>query len=251
MSDLKAELALRKAALSDPIKYIEYLRPENLQDFDKEPAQHHYLLARELRDMAEGKSLQTAVSEPPGSAKSFYCSIVFPTLLVARDPSHKVLALTSSESLGEDFSIRRRQIFRSQRWQNLASTSLSPDAQSLQKQLTLQGGGVYTFGAGSNIQGFRCNTIVADDLVSGYEVAGSLSQLDKLWNWYISEARARLVDFLAWHCGPSEAPDILDALLATDDTLLARGGTRTTHESLGRLLHSGSVSLANPVWVFP
>jgi phage terminase large subunit-like protein len=69
---------------------------------------------------------------------------------------------------------------------------LSPDAQGLQKQLTLLGGGIYCAGAGSTITGFRADGVFSDDLITGMEQASSLAQLDKLWNWYISEARSRL-----------------------------------------------------------
>jgi predicted phage terminase large subunit-like protein len=47
-------------------------------------------------------------------------------------------------------------------------------------------------GAGSAITGMRADVLVSDDLVSGQEQADSMGQLDKLWEWYLSDARTRL-----------------------------------------------------------
>jgi len=198
------ELLKRQRALGDIHEYIRYLRVGGLPDFHYEPAKHHRVIGGTLNEMArsighaldpnfEGDVLdRAAISLPPGSAKSFYSSIVFPTFLLARNPRHKILCTNAAESLAEDFARRRRQIMLTPAWQQLAGTSLLSDAKSLGFQGVPEGGGIYAYGAGSTIQGIRADALIGDDLITGHEMAGNLSLLDKLWNWFISEARARV-----------------------------------------------------------
>lgn len=192
VADLQSSVQERIRALNSVEAYIEWLRPEMLPDFDKVPAKHHRLFMSIIEDIAFGRSDRDAISVPPGAAKSLYFSIIGPTWMFARDPTEKHLCITASENIAEDFSRRRRQILKSERWQLLSSTSLMPDAQSLGFQGVKEGGGIYAFGAGSTIQSIRADHLWPDDLVTGLEQAGSISQLDKLWNWYLAEARTRL-----------------------------------------------------------
>lgn len=192
------ELLRRQGALTNILEYIKYLRPEGLPDFHHQPAKHHRIFARRINRVAESIRTRSeeedrkAISVPPGAAKSFYFSIVGPTFILAADPSLKIICANAAESLAEDFARRRRQIMMTPTWQRLAETSLLPDAKSLSFQGTKEGGGIYAVGAGSTIQGLRADLLVGDDLVTGHEEASNLTQLDKKWKWYLSEARSRL-----------------------------------------------------------
>jgi predicted phage terminase large subunit-like protein len=196
--DAAREVLRRRRAKQDILDYIKYLAPEGLPDFHWKPASHHRLFAdviNRVRDTVHERREDDdrhATSVPPGAAKSFYYSITAPTFLLAADPSLKILCVNAAESLAEDFARRRRQIMLSARWQRLSGTSLLADAKSLGFQGTKEGGGIYATGAGSTIQGLRADVLIGDDLVTGHEEAASLAQLDKKWNWYLSEARSRL-----------------------------------------------------------
>jgi predicted phage terminase large subunit-like protein len=197
-SEAANELLRRREAKRDILAYIRYMRGEHLPDFSWEPAKHHRLFAgvlNRVRDTIHERREEDdrhATSVPPGAAKSFYYSITGPTFLLAADPSLKILCINAAESLAEDFARRRRQIMLSRSWQKLSGSSLLADAKSLSFQGTKEGGGIYAVGAGSTIQGLRADCLIGDDLVTGHEEAASLSQLDKKWNWYLSEARSRL-----------------------------------------------------------
>ena len=187
-----AELLRRREALCSVEKYIHYMRCEGLPDFHYDPADHHLLMIRLLEAIMMGEEDRAAISLPPGSAKSFFFTVLGPTILLARYPHKKIICASASESLAEDFSRRRRQIMLTPAWERLSGTSLLADAKNLSFQGVKEGGGIYAVGAGSTIQGLRADYLIADDLVSGFEQAQNLAQLDKLWNWYLSEARARL-----------------------------------------------------------
>jgi predicted phage terminase large subunit-like protein len=223
----------RRQAKGHLVEYIRYMRPAILPDFQHEPAAHHEVIAGVLTEMAGligdagADHAQTAISLPPGSAKSFYGSITWPTYLLAKNPSWKILCVSAGESLAEDFARRRRQIMLSPYWESLAGTSLMPDSRSLEFMGTKEGGGIYAYGAGSTIQGIRADALVADDLVKGHEMAASLSQLDKLWNWYVSEARERL------------KPEGIELMIATRWALL---------DPIGRVLRLTEKKLEN--WTY-
>jgi predicted phage terminase large subunit-like protein len=174
------------------------MRPARLPDFHFEPAAHHRLIGGELNRLTTAIRARhedgdrSAISLPPGAAKSFYGSITWPTQLLAFDPTLKILCINAAERLADDFARRRRQIMLSPEWEDLAGTTLMPDARGLGFQGTKEGGGIYAFGAGATIQGIRADALVGDDLITGDEEAGSLAQLDKKWRWYKSEARPRL-----------------------------------------------------------
>lgn len=208
------EYMRRKEARRDILSFIDYLRPAYLPDFHWQPAKHHRVFAEVINRLLDALVNRTeehdreAVSVPPGSAKSFYFSVTAPCLFLAADPSFKLICVSAGESLAEDFARRRRQILLSPQWQALAGSSLMPDAKGLGYMGTTAGGGIYAVGAGSTIQGLRADALFGDDLVTGHEEAASLSQLDKKWNWYVSEARARL------------RPGGVEALIATRWALL-------------------------------
>jgi predicted phage terminase large subunit-like protein len=186
------ELQLRRHARTDIYAYIEYMSRTGLLDFKFEPELHHKLIIDDLHKMIDGKWDQEAFSLPPGSAKSTYISVILPTFLLANDPTLKLLCISNSEMLSEDFARRRRAIMRSEEWQQISQTSLASDAQSLAAMGTNEGGSIYAVGCGSTITGLRADWVIMDDLVKGFEQANSMSQLDKIWSWLISEARSRL-----------------------------------------------------------
>lgn len=187
------EALLLKQAKTNIFRFCEYMQRENFVDFKFPPtAAHHQLMVNDLHLVQCGIMPKLSISLPPGSAKSTYASVIFPCWLLAQDPTVQVLCVSASEGLAEEFSRRRRQILRSDAWQRLAGSSLHADAQSLSKQITLAGGGITAAGQGGSIQGLRADYLISDDLVRGFEQANSVSQLDKIFNWYLSEARSRL-----------------------------------------------------------
>lgn len=192
------ELLRRRRARTLHTEYLEYLRPTQLPDFHHTPADHHILFADALDQLQASLTQRSeegdrvAISVPPGAAKSFYGSITYPTKLLASDPRMKIICVSAGELLAEDFARRRRAIMSTPEWQRLAGASLAQDSKALHFMGTTKGGGIYAVGAGTTIQGLRADALIADDLVAGFEMAASVTQLDKLWNWYLSEARSRL-----------------------------------------------------------
>ena len=82
------------------------------------PAQHHILLLNELSKVARGETRQLMVFMPPGSAKSSYCSVIFPAWFMSAGyntdyitpPPISILAASHTASLAEKFSRKVQRI---------------------------------------------------------------------------------------------------------------------------------------------
>jgi predicted phage terminase large subunit-like protein len=130
---------------------------------------------------------------PPGAAKSTYSSVQAVTLWMARNPHKNALCCSNTQDLAEAFNRRRRMVVETDEWQELAGTHLDPNNKGV-KEFGLQAGGLsIAAGAGSSITGKRSHFNVADDLIIGHEQANSPTQLDKLWTWWMTDFRSRLV----------------------------------------------------------
>ena len=77
-----------------------------LSRFGFEPEAHHRLLIRELEAIEAGENDRLMVFMPPGSAKSFYASILFPPWFLARRANRDVIGASHGSELAEDFSAR-------------------------------------------------------------------------------------------------------------------------------------------------
>jgi hypothetical protein len=75
-----------------------------------EPALHHRLLIRKLTEVWYGKIKRLMVFMPPGSAKSTYCSVLFPPWYIQAHPTHSILAASHTSELAEKWGRRVRNL---------------------------------------------------------------------------------------------------------------------------------------------
>lgn len=197
MDELHALIERReqiKSALGSMHHYREFINEGHHPDFMYEPANHHELIMNALEELIEGDDWDALlIMAPPGSAKSTYGSVQFPTWVWAKYPMMKILACSNTTTMAEDFARRRRSVCEMEQWQILSDTELDPQQINIGGFANKLGGVMYARGAGSSIAGLRCNLLVSDDLISSFEEANSPGQLDKLWEWYGTDARTRLV----------------------------------------------------------
>ena len=197
MDDLHALIERReqiKAAKGSMHAYREFINEGHHPDFMYEPAPHHELIMGEIEDLIEKDDYDVLlIMAPPGSAKSTYASVQAPTWIWAKYPMMKILACSNTTTMAEDFARRRRSVCEMEQWQILSDTELDPAQINIGGFANKLGGVMYARGAGSSIAGLRCNLLLSDDLISSFEEANSPGQLDKLWEWYGTDARTRLV----------------------------------------------------------
>ena len=187
------ELLRRRHACDSLAAYRDYLAASGLPDFQYPHAAHHALIAGHLERLARREIKRLMILLPPGSAKSTIGNVQFLTYLLARNPREQVLAVSHSESLAESFARRKRAVLQTQEWQALAGTGLADDQQSLHRFATVAGGIHTSAGVGSAITGLRASVGLIDDPISGFEIALSSTQLQKIVDWHDTDYRSRLL----------------------------------------------------------
>jgi hypothetical protein len=136
-----------------------------------EPAAHHRFLIDKLTAVAEGKIKNLAVFMPPGSAKSTYCSILFPAWLFAIFPSRSIVAASHTLELGEKWGRRIRNLI--QEHHTTLGIELAADSQAAGRWALASKGEYLAAGVGSAITGYRADLGIIDDPVKSREDADS------------------------------------------------------------------------------
>lgn len=172
--------------------YREYLAGAHA-DFQHPPAAHHDKIIEALHALERDECKGVLITAPPGSAKSTYVSVQFATWMWARHPDWHILACSNTTDLAETFNRRRRNLCYTPEWEVLAGTSIAKDQQGVSRFANIHGGTMTAAGVGSAIVGLRSHLNVLDDPVQSFEQAMSASQLDKIWDWFETDFRSRLL----------------------------------------------------------
>lgn len=130
---------------------------------------------------------------PPGSAKSTYASILFPSWYIGRHPDKSIIHASHTTELAERWGRRIRNTIAEPRYSRLfPDAALAADSQAAGRWATQEGGEYYAAGAGSAIVGFRADLGIIDDPVAGREQADSEREREKIKEWYRSDFSTRL-----------------------------------------------------------
>lgn len=200
LNALEAKLALRaRESLTEFARYIP-IPGVPLRDDDEceefypasvEPAAHHRLMLSVLQGIADGKIRRAMIMLPPGTAKSTWCSVVFPAWYMGRHPRANIIATSYASDLARKFGRRCRSIIKSQEYAatfgiGLTGDNAAADDWSLTNGSTYMAGGVL-----AGITGNRADGLIIDDPIKGREEADSKVIRDKVWEAYKSDLRSR------------------------------------------------------------
>ena len=117
-------LLQRRKARNSFTDYCEYIAPE------EPPAAHHRLLCERLQDIVDGKLKNLMVFMPPGSAKSTYGSVRFPTYFLGRFPKKDLIQASNTAELAARFGRKSRNLIDSKRYSLLFDVKLAKDSQA-------------------------------------------------------------------------------------------------------------------------
>jgi predicted phage terminase large subunit-like protein len=172
---------------------------------------------------------------PPGSAKSTYCSVLFPAWFIGQDWGGNVLAASHSTELAERFGRKVRNLIGEHG--GALGTNISGDSGAAGRWETTAGREYYAAGAGVGIAGFRAKLGIIDDPFRGRADAESKTIRDRIWEWYNDDFDTR--------CIPGAHQILIMTRYHEDDLagrLLLRGGWDVIslpaiageHDQLGR-----------------
>ena len=156
------------------------------------PAKHHRLINEKLEQVDAGKIKRLMIFMPPGSAKSTYASVVFPTWFMGRHPGKNIISTSYGSDLAKKFGRKCRQITRSGEFLDVFNSTISHDNKAVDNWALENGSTYMSGGILSGITGNRADGLVIDDPVKGREEAESQTMRDKIWEAYLSDLRTRL-----------------------------------------------------------
>jgi predicted phage terminase large subunit-like protein len=156
------------------------------------PAKHHVLINNTLMRVEAGDIKRLMIFMPPGSAKSSYGTVVFPTWFMGRKPGRNVICTSYGSTLAQRFGRKCRQITRSKQFREIFDTELVSDNRAadnwaLQNSSTYMAAGIL-----AGITGNRADGLIIDDPIKGRADSDSVTIRDKVWEAYKTDLRTRL-----------------------------------------------------------
>jgi len=156
------------------------------------PAKHHKILLDALWRFDRGEIDRLIVLMPPGSAKSTYTSMVYPSFALAQDPSRLLIHASHTTDFVQDWGGKIREVVESPIYRQIfPDTQVSKKTKGGGEWETTAGGKYLAKGVGATITGRRMAFGLIDDPIEGREDADRPSTRDRLWKWYIDDFRSR------------------------------------------------------------
>ena len=130
---------------------------------------------------------------PPGSAKTSYASVVFPSHYLGAVPGRRLLLTSYGDLPAKRMGRRTRSILKQPQYARLFNTGLSKES-SAAEQFSLTNGGEYlaTSIVGS-VTSYRADGAIIDDPVKGRAEANSETVQTSTWDAYTDDISTRLV----------------------------------------------------------
>jgi len=180
------ELEKRDIYQQNFIDFVKHVWPAFIQ------GKHHKTYAEKLQNVADGKSTRLIVNMPPRHTKSEFASYLFPSWLMGRKPTSKIIQATHTSELAVGFGRKVKNLIDSSEFSDIfPGVSLATDAKASGRWSTNKGGEYYAVGVGGALAGRGADLLIIDDPVSEQD-ALSPSALDNIYEWYTSGPRQRL-----------------------------------------------------------
>lgn len=198
----EAELAARARARTSLVDYAKYIEipgapvDETLdcELFDVIPtplAAHHILLLQALQRISERRHGRLMVLMPPGSAKSIYSSVVFPSWYLGTG-KRKLIMVSYGDDLAIKMGRRTRSITKQARYKYLFNAELLPDSKAGHLWALTNQSEYMAAGITSGITGNRADGVLIDDPVRGRQEANSEASSATNWSAYNDDVKTRL-----------------------------------------------------------
>ena len=130
---------------------------------------------------------------PPGSAKSTYCSKMFPAWFLGRNPTKNIIAASYSGDLATKFGKSVRNIVALRDYSDIfTGVTLSDDTKAKGEWETNHGGEYFACGVDGAVTGRRADGGLIDDPIKGRKDADSSTARQNAWDWYESDFMTRL-----------------------------------------------------------
>ena len=176
----------REEKQKDFMSFVKYVWPDFIE------GAHHKIYAEKLQAVADGKIKRLIINMPPRHTKSEFASYLFPTWLMGRDPTKKIIQATHTAELAVGFGRKVKNLIENEDFRDIfPDVKLAVDAKASGRWSTNAGGEYYAVGVGGALAGRGADLAIIDDPVSEQD-ALSATALDSIYEWYTSGPRQRL-----------------------------------------------------------
>lgn len=151
------------------------------------------MIAERLEALECGDIDRLMIFMPPRHGKSMLASKMFPAYYLGRNPKRQIIAASYGSDLATDFGREVRNMVGSPEYSMLFDTTLRADSKAADRWNTNRGGIYIAAGVNTTTTGRGAHIGLIDDPIKGREDADSELSRDKVWSWYRSTFRPRLM----------------------------------------------------------
>ena len=203
------ELLIRRKARTSILEYATAIdipgkpagddESDIFQPIETRVVQHHMLILEAMERVSKTPYGRLMILMPPGSAKSTYASVVFPSKFLGEAPGRKLILASYGDDLARKMGRRTRSIIKQPRYAGIWNAGLTAESSAAQEFALTNGSEYMAAGILSGVTGNRANGIIIDDPIKGREQANSETIRQKTWDSYQDDLLTRLIPG-GWLC---------------------------------------------------
>ena len=198
------ELLIRRRARSDILAYANAIEvpgkpasedpdTEFFEPIETTMAHHHRFLLSKLDEVANTRHGRMMIFMPPGSAKSTYASVVFPSKFLGATEGRRLIFASYGDDLARKMGRRVRSIIKQPRYRGIFNTALTSESSAAQEFSLTNGSEYMSCGILGGVTGNRAHGIIIDDPIKGREQANSETIRNKCFDAYEDDLKTRLI----------------------------------------------------------
>lgn len=171
-------------------KFISVVEPETHFDWNW----HLEQTCNVLQDQYEGRLPRNIDYQmPPRMLKSLLINVLFPAWVWAKHPTKKIISASSNHNLSLGFSIKRRELIKSDQYQYFWPIKLKESRDTMTWFENSSNGFMRSFSSDGKVTGAGGDILISDDLIDVKD-AFSKKDRERIKNWYSSAFHGRAQD---------------------------------------------------------
>jgi predicted phage terminase large subunit-like protein len=158
------------------------------------PNWHILAIAHWLEKVRRGETRRLNIAIPPRSLKSFMASVCFPAFVLGHNPREKIVAVSYSQPLAEEFAFDTRKLMQSEWYRSVfPGTHLNPKKSNMRVLETTKGGQRRTTSVEGALTGLGGDLVILDDIMKAGDTDYEAAR-ERVLGWYSSTVTSRLDD---------------------------------------------------------
>jgi predicted phage terminase large subunit-like protein len=146
-----------------------------------------------LTRVLEGKIKRLIITVPPRHLKSICASVAFPAFVLGHDPSRRIICVSYADGLARTLAKDCRAVMRSELYQRVFATRISPGKDTELEFATTAGGYRLATSVGGTLTGRGGNFVIIDDPMKSQDGQSEAAR-ESTKQWYANTLLSRLDD---------------------------------------------------------